>query len=113
MIIGAITGGINYANPAAARLLGVPLTEMIGTLVHRHPASRLPHPARFYSRSIPPWNFAVVRALAGERLNSEEAFIVQPDGSTVIALMSSAPLHTHVGKGTVQEIAIVFQDITI
>jgi PAS domain S-box-containing protein len=113
MIIDATDGCISYANPAAAQLLGMPLTAMLGVPVHRHPAARLSTLTRLYGRSIAPWNFAVVRALTGERLNSEETFVVQPDGKTIVALMSSAPLRPHTIRGVAKEIAIVFQDITV
>jgi signal transduction histidine kinase len=113
MIINAITGSIIYANPAAAEILGTPHADLHDTLVHRHPAARIPYPTRFYGHPITPWNFAVVRALAGEQLNCEETLIMQSEENAVVALMSSAQLRTHTVKGIVQEIAIVFQDVTI
>lgn len=113
MIIDATDGCISYANPAAAQLLGMPLNDMLGTLVHRHPAAQLSTLTRLYGRTIAPWNFAVVRALTGERLNSEETFVAQPDGKMIVALMSSAPLRTPTVQGVAREIAIVFQDITV
>jgi signal transduction histidine kinase len=113
MIINAITGSIIYANPAATQLLGTPHAKLKDTLVHRHPAARYPYPSRFYGHPITPWNFAVVRALAGEQLNCEETLIMQSEEHAVIALMSSAQLRTHSVQGIIQEIAIVFQDITI
>ncbi len=54
-----------------------------------------------------------MRALTGERLNSEETFIAHPDGKMIVALMSSAPLRVHPIQGAPKEIAIVFQDITV
>jgi signal transduction histidine kinase len=113
MIIDVSTGNINYANPAAAQLLDMPLTAMLGTPVHRHPAARFSNLTKLYGRPIAPWNFAVVRALSGERLNSEEALIARPDGKMIVALMSSAPLRTRTIQGIAKEIAIVFQDITV
>jgi signal transduction histidine kinase len=113
MIIDVSTGCINYANPAAAHLLGMPLTDMLGTLVHRHPAARFSNLTKLYGRPVAPWNFAVVRALAGERLNSEETLITRADGKTIMALMSSAPLRARTIQGIAKEIAIVFQDITV
>ena len=102
------TGAISYANAAAATLLGIPLENLIGTTL-RYPQAT--HKGlQFESQHLYPWQFAAIQALYRETVTSQETLITRPDGRTIIALTSSAPLW--VEHGVMKEAVVVFQDIT-
>lgn len=103
------TGSISYANAAAADLLGISLLHLIGTPLHRSPqATREGTP--FDGQHLHPWQFAVIQALCRETVTSQETLVKRPDGSTIVALTSSAPLWMK--NGMMTEAVVVFQDIT-
>jgi len=109
LITDVSTGSISYANAAAADILGISLLNLIGTPLHRHPQAT--HEGTpFNEQHLQPWQFAVIRALYRETVTSQETLVTRPDGSTIVALTSSAPLWT--GRGVMTEAVVVFQDIT-
>ncbi len=109
LIVEAANGSISYANAAAAYILGIPVTSLIGIPLNRHPQINVV--MQMNNRPIFPWNFAVIRALSGETISSQEAIVTRPNGSKVITLSSSAPLH--VEDGSISGAVIVFQDVTV
>ncbi len=138
LITEASNGCISYANAAAANILGIPVTSLTGIPLNRHPqiltlihdalpvpqaglpaagTSNYPQAAykeniatRINNHPIFPWHFAVIRALGGETISSQEAMVVRPDGNKVITLSSSAPLR--IEGGDITGAVIVFQDVT-
>ncbi len=138
LITEASNGCISYANAAAANILGITLTSLAGIPLNRHPQiltlihDALPVPqaglpatgtsnytqaaykeniaTRINNHPIFPWHFAVIRALGGETISSQEAMVVRPDGNKVITLSSSAPLR--IEGSDITGAVIVFQDVT-
>jgi signal transduction histidine kinase len=103
------SGLIRYANPIAAQILGIALTDLIGAPL------QFPKSA-FQARSgqRPPlffWTFAVVRALSGETLQRVETVEVRPNGTQVPVLCSSTPLRT--AQGRITGALLVLQDVTL
>lgn len=104
----AAIGSISYANAAAAAILGVSLDDLFKMNVNQNTqayatANRVGHP-------LLPWNFAIIRALSGETMSSQEMVMTRPDGKKVTILSSSAPLRTR--WSMITGAVIVFQDIT-
>jgi PAS domain S-box-containing protein len=111
LIAEASSGTISYANPAAASLLGISLSDLIKRPLDRHLWSTGDQATSLAAvQHTPPWNFIVIRALSGETLGSKETLVVRPDGSTIVTLTSSAPLYST--DGILMEAVVVFQDIT-
>jgi PAS domain S-box-containing protein len=108
VITEASDGLISYANAAAADILGIPLTHLIGAPLHRYPQSHLL--TDLGGQPVLPWNFTVIHALCGETISSQEAMVIRPDGSHVVTLSSAAPIRRE--NGLITGAAIVFQDIT-
>jgi len=81
-----------------------------GTSSYTQAASKENIVSRMNNHPIFPWHFAVIRALGGETISSQEAMVVKPDGSKVITLSSSAPLR--IEGGSITGAVIVFQDVT-
>src|SRR5579863_2913267 len=108
LLVEASDGFISYANAAAAHILGVPIMGLVGVPFNSH--SKDYSPIYIAGRPIPPWNFAVVRALSGETVKGQETMVTKSDGSKVVTLSSSAPLRNEDGIKT--GAVIVFQDIT-
>lgn len=108
VITEASDGVVSYANAAAATILGVPLTQLIGVPPHRYPQSHLLSDEE--GRPVLPWYFAVIHALSGETINSQETMVIRPDGSHVVTLSSAAPIRRE--NGLITGAALVFQDIT-
>lgn len=108
IITEADTGDISYANTAAAAILGVSLDDLIKTNVNQN--ARAYASANGARQLLLPWNFAIVRALSGETMSSQEMAMARPDGKRVTILSSSAPLRTTTSMIT--GAVIVFQDIT-
>ena len=108
VITEAFGGQISYANAAAANILGIPLTHLIGAPLPRYPQSHLL--TDLEGRPVLPWNFTVVHALCGETISSQEAMVIRPDGSHVATLSSAAPIRRE--NDLITGAAIVFQDIT-
>ncbi len=109
LITEAANGLISYANTSAEHLLGIPLTDLIGTPLDRHLQA---HPETdSKTQNIPPWNFVVVRALSEETVKTQETLVTRADGSFVVSLCSSAPLFS--ANGTLTGAVLVFQDITV
>jgi signal transduction histidine kinase len=109
----SVTGSISYANPAAARFLQVPLSQLRGLAVHQF----LWHPAASESKrdggSLPPWNFFFIQALSGEIVRSKEALMTTANGQKVVVLVSGAPFCVNPEKKQGGTGAIlIFQDIT-
>lgn len=104
-------GTISYANPAAASLLGIPLSQLIGLPLHEQSIiNRYTDSMQDDMAHLPPWNFLVIRALCGESVTSRETLVVRSDGSKAVTLTSSAPLCTE--QGIMTGAMIVFQDVT-
>ncbi len=102
------SGVMSYANPSAEHLLGIPLANLVGTPLDRQLQAQAKTEQQ--EQSMPPWNFAIVRALSGETVSTQETLVKQPDGNTVVTLCSSAPLFSV--QGTLTGAVLVFQDIT-
>ncbi len=109
ILLTEVTNGVvSYANTSAEQLLGVPLSELVGTPLDRHLQA---HPEMDQKgQTMPPWNFALVRALSEETVSAQETLVKKPDGSTVITLCSSAPLFS--SHEALTGAVLVFQDIT-
>ncbi len=108
LLVEAADGTINYANAAAAAILGLPLHDLVGTTFHQHAQGNAHDDTP--SRHALPWNFVVIRALCGETASGQETVVWQPDGSTLSILSSSAPLRNQ--EGVITGALLVFQDIT-
>lgn len=107
LLVEATEGTISYANPAASSLLGVPHATLVGTPLHRLEVSRLSQePSSF------PWHFALIHALWGKTINSQELVVKRADGSHAVLLSSTALLHLEAGEN-ITEAMIAFQDITL
>ncbi len=104
----ADTGNISYANAAAAAILGVSLDELIKTNVNQNTQAYAS--ASGAGQFLLPWNFAIIRALSGETMSSQEMVMARPDGKKMTILSSSAPLRTR--WSMITGAVIVFQDIT-
>lgn len=110
LIVEQLDSSISYANNAAAHILGVPLKHLLGIQANRYSYTPAAKDSNGQS-SLLPWNFAVIRALCGGLVNSEEMLVTKPDGSKGVILCSSTPLSAESGSAT--GAIIVFQDITI
>lgn len=108
IITEAANGRINYANTAAAAILGLPIKTLISTSLHQNAQAIVSHNGT--TQVVLPWNFAVIRALSGETISSQETSMIRPDGKNVTILSSSAPVRST--GGTITGAVIVFQDIT-
>ncbi len=96
------------ANPAAASIIGVPLTVLLGApLAPLHQAFSI---TDLDGRPIPSEQFITIRALHGETVNGKEEIIIMPDGRQMILLSSAAPLLTE--QGEITGAVAIFQDIT-
>ena len=108
LITESANGSISYINAAAARIFGTYVQHLVGLQLHQLPY--LYQVQKVNGRSFQPWNFMIIRALAGETTNSQDTVIVRPDGSRVFILSSAAPLRAE--NGVISGAVIVFQDIT-
>jgi len=108
LLVEASSGCISYANLAASQILGVPLTSLIDFPLNHYPQA--PPVTNTDNQPMLPWNFAVIRALSGEAMNSQETIVTRPGGSKVVILASTAPLRNE--NGLITGAVIVFQDIT-
>jgi len=108
LITEAANGRVNYANTAAAAILGLPVKTLINTSLHQNAQAIVSHKGTL--QVVLPWNFAVIRALSGETISSQETSMIRPDGKNVTILSSSAPVRSQ--WGTITGAVIVFQDIT-
>lgn len=108
IITEAANGRINYANTAAAAILALPMKTLINTSLQRNAQAFVSNNGA--PQVVLPWNFAVIRALSGEIISSQETSMIRPDGKTVTILSSSAPVRSK--WGTITGAVIVFQDIT-
>lgn len=111
LLVNARTSNISYANPAAARLLGVSLSQLVGVPLNQStslsPCGRSQQSQQPASR----WNFALIHALWGKISTNQELLISRPDSSEVVVLSSAAPIRG--SNGLISEAVIVFQDITL
>jgi len=109
LLIEATDGVVSYANTSAEHLLGVPLSELVGVPLDRHLQA---HPETDQKgQTMPPWNFALIRALSEETVQAQETVVRKPDGSIVVTLCSSAPLVS--AHGTLTGAVLVFQDMSV
>jgi signal transduction histidine kinase len=108
LIAESSAGLIRYANAMAASLLGVPLSSLVGSPFHAYPQTG--ETRQWQGRRTFPWNYALIRAFCGETVTAREAIVTRPDGTTLFALCSSAPLRT--ANGDVPEAILLFQDIS-
>ena len=98
-------GRVTFMNPAAQRLFGWTLTEMLGRKMHNvthhsHPDGR-PFPIEECA------GFAVLRK--GTMLTEHEDVFIRKDGSFFDVVYSSSPLR---GDGKVTGVVVVFRDIS-
>jgi PAS domain S-box-containing protein len=108
IITEAASGSVSYANAAAAMILGVSVSKLNSTPINSY--SHLDSALHLSGRTIFPWNFAIIRALSGETISSQETIISKPNGKRAIILSSSAPLLSE--DKIITGAVIVFQDIT-
>ena len=108
IITEAANGRIGYANTAATVILGLPIKTLINTSLHQNAQAFAS--ADGARQVVLPWNFAVIRALSGETISSQETSMIRPDGKNITILSSSAPVRSN--WGTITGAVIVFQDIT-
>jgi PAS domain S-box-containing protein len=107
LLVEATTGTISYANPVASLLLGIHHESLLGASLNQL------EPKRTRSEnSTLPWNFALIHALWGKTVSSQELVVRRPDGSQAILLSSTAPIRLDTG-GNISEAVIAFQDITV
>jgi signal transduction histidine kinase len=107
LLVEAAGGTISYANPADSSLLGVPHATLVGTPLHQMEVSRLSQ-----EPSTLPWHFALIHALWGKTISSQELVVKRADGSHAVLLSSTAPLYLEAGEN-ITEAVIAFQDITL
>jgi PAS domain S-box-containing protein len=108
LITESTSGTVSYVNTAAARIFGTDVEELIG--LHLHQLPHIYRESHTNGRSSQPWNFMLIRALAGETINGQEITIVRPDGSRIFVLSSIAPLRSE--NNVITGAVIVFQDIS-
>jgi PAS domain S-box-containing protein len=107
LLVEATTGTISYANPEASALLGIAHERMLGASLNQLE----PRSSRLASATLP-WNFALIHALWGKTVSSQELEVRRPDGSRAILLSSTAPIRLD-SSGNITEAVIAFQDITV
>ncbi len=110
LLVEALTSKVEYANPAAAQLLGFALLQLLGVPLNQ---SALLSPYGLASQnqqSAFRWNFALIHALWGKTTRGQELSITRPDGSEIVVLSSAAPIRR--ANGLISGAVIVFQDIT-
>jgi PAS domain S-box-containing protein len=110
LLVEALTSKVEYANPAAAQLLGFTLPQLIGVPLNQ---SALLSPYGLASQnqqSAFRWKFALIHALWGKTTRGLELSITRPDGSEIVVLSSAAPIRR--SNGLTSGAVIVFQDIT-
>ncbi|GHO96579.1 hypothetical protein KSF_066270 [Reticulibacter mediterranei] len=105
LLVEATTGKIRYANTIAAQVLGRPREDLVN-----HSLNEWTWRRGTDHQQLMEWNFAVIYALSGKALTSQECLVNKPDGRTAIILCSAAPLYNTAG-GLVEAV-LVFQDIT-
>lgn len=108
VIAEATNGHVSYTNAAASSILGLPIAQLVDAPLNRYPLTHLVTTRD--GQPVLPWNFAIIHALSGETISSQETMVIRPDGSHVVTLSSAAPLRLE--NGLVTGAAIVFQDIT-
>lgn len=107
LITEATSGVISYANHAAARILDIPLSELIGLALCTSMVAT-PYQTEHFGPRFP-WAFAVIRALSGETVNQAQAVAVRPNGAHIPLICSSTPLQGE--QGVITGAILVFQDI--
>jgi PAS domain S-box-containing protein len=108
LITESTSGTVSYVNTAAARIFGTDVQQLIG--LHLHQLPLISQEPLTNGHSSQPWNFMLIRALAGETINSQDSTIVRPDGSRIFVLSSIAPLRAE--SNVITGAVIVFQDIS-
>lgn len=108
LLVEATTSIIRYANAMAMQLLGLPISQLVGRPLNQVAEATSQQPGRF--EHFTRWNFALIRALAGETVPNEEALVNRPDGSQAVMLCSVSPIRGT--QGRITQAVIVFQDIT-
>ncbi len=108
IITEAANGSVSYANAAASTILGVSLSNLVSTPLNNY--AHVEAAMHMYGRMVFPWNFAIIRALSGETISSQETIVPKPNGKQAVILSSSAPLLSE--DKIITGAVIVFQDIT-
>ncbi|MBV9256912.1 MAG: GAF domain-containing protein [Ktedonobacteraceae bacterium] len=109
----SVTGSISYANPAAAYLLQISLSQLKGLAVHQFTWQPAASEAKGVGESLPPWNFFFIQALSGEVVRSKEAMMITANGQKLVVLVSGAPFCVNYERRQGLTGAIlIFQDIT-
>lgn len=113
IITEATAGIVQYANPASAQILNIPLTDFVGAPYYlpRHALQQVFKQQTEQQHPLFPWTFAVSRALSGKTLHGVETVVVRPDGANLPVLCSSAPLRT--AQGMLTGAILILQDITL
>jgi PAS domain S-box-containing protein len=107
LLIEASGKRINYANAAAASILGLPVEKIVVGLPDRPRSFIISN-----SNDQPIWreNYTFIRALRGETISGQEMFVTRPDGTKIVLLSSSTPIRAE--NGVILGAVVVFQDIT-
>lgn len=109
LIAESASGQLRYANPMAARILGMAQDELVGAPLRLSTQALQQEAERPSARSF--WTFAVIRALAGETLHQMDTLVIRPDGTQVPVCCSAAPLRTEQGATT--GAILILQDMTL
>lgn len=104
LLVEAAAGTVSYANTAAAHLLHIPLSRLIGSTL-KEVMFAAPD-----SASDSRWSFPLIHALWGKTTTNQELTITHPDGREIVVLGSAAPIRAL--HGFIDGAALVFQDIT-
>jgi PAS domain S-box-containing protein len=108
IITEAANGSVSYANAAASTILGVSLSNLVSTPLNNY--AHVEAAIQMNGRMVFPWNFAIIRALSGETISSQETIVPKPNGKQAVILSSSAPLLSE--DKIITGAVIVFQDIS-
>lgn len=106
LLVEPVAGKVDYANAAAAHLLGVPLPHLVGNVL-KHAIALSPQNQNPGVR----WDFPLVHALWGKTITHQELFVTRSDGSEIVVRGSAAPIRKT--DGLISGAVMVFQDITV
>ena len=111
MLVEARTSKVSYVNAAAAYMLGLDVSQLVGIPLNQlGQSTTLAHPPRQQLEATFHWKFALIDALWGKTISNQELTIARSDGSKIVVLGSTAIIHA--SNGMMTEAVIVFQDIT-
>jgi signal transduction histidine kinase len=110
LIVEGASDTISYANDTAAAILDIPIHNLVGLPLHQYQYFQSATISSVNEQSLLSWTSAIVRALGGETVSSQESVVIKPNGAAIVILSSSAPLRSE--TGSITGAVIVFQDVT-